>query len=110
MLAYTCAICLGSFRDSFFSCVRCTHGCHASDSLVVILLPLLSPPPPSTPPPLCFPQEELPTYRELRKEVTAQLGDPFSSKDWRKWFRMEVDAMFTMLDEAEASTELAPDI
>ena len=27
-----------------------------------------------------------------------------------KRFRMEVDAMFTMLDEAEASTELAPDI
>jgi hypothetical protein len=31
------------------------------------------------------------------------LGDPsgFSSKEWRKWFRTEVDAMFALLDEAE---------
>ena len=46
-------------------------------------------------------QDELPTYRELRKEVTRVMGEPFSSKEWRKWFRTEVDAMFALLDEAE---------
>jgi hypothetical protein len=43
----------------------------------------------------------LPTYRELRKEVSQSLGRPFSSKDWRKWFRSVVDDMFAKLDAAD---------
>ena len=31
------------------------------------------------------------TYRTLRKAVSERMGHQFSSKEWRRWFRAEID-------------------
>lgn len=51
------------------------------------------------------PQEVLPTYKELREEVTQLMGLNLSHKGWRKWFRVEIDGMFARLDEEAAAAD-----
>lgn len=47
----------------------------------------------------------LPTYKELRQEVTEAMGLNLTHKGWRKWFRVEIDDMFARLDAANMEAE-----
>ena len=44
------------------------------------------------------PEEELPTYRQLRGMVEEKLGCSLGGKAWRRWFRAEVDALVSRLE------------
>ncbi len=50
-------------------------------------------------------QEVLPTYKELRQEVTDVMGIVLTHKGWRKWFRVEIDEMFARLDAENMQAE-----
>lgn len=49
------------------------------------------------------PDEELPTYRDLRKQVESQLQKQLSTKPWREWLRAQVDGIFAEVDEMDAA-------
>ena len=49
------------------------------------------------------PDDELPTYRDLRKALEQQLQRAYSTKAWREWLRAQVDAIFAEVDEMDAA-------